>query len=262
VQLNMRATALKDVAGNRVGTLLVLSDVTLLRRLETVRQDFVANVSHELRTPVTSVKGFAETLLDGAMRDPETAERFLKIIVRQANQLELIIRDLLELSRLEQNSSQSLDRQPMPVAGVLKSAIELCQTRADDRGVKLCLSCASELTAVMHAGLMEQAVVNLIDNAIKYGAGAESARVDIEAVKEGASVVRITVRDYGPGIEHKHLDRLFERFYRVDKGRSRELGGTGLGLAIVKHIVLLHSGTVAVESELGSGAAFTIRLPA
>ena len=262
VQLNMRATALKDVAGNRVGTLLVLSDVTLLRRLETVRQDFVANVSHELRTPVTSVKGFAETLLDGAVRDPETAERFLKIIVRQANQLELIIRDLLELSRLEQNSSQSLDRQPMPVAGVLKSAIELCQTRADDRGVKLCLSCASELTAVMHAGLMEQAVVNLIDNAIKYGAGAESARVDIEAVKEGASVVRITVRDYGPGIEHKHLDRLFERFYRVDKGRSRELGGTGLGLAIVKHIVLLHSGTVTVESELGNGAAFTIRLPA
>jgi two-component system phosphate regulon sensor histidine kinase PhoR len=262
VQLNMRATALKDVAGNRVGTLLVLSDVTLLRRLETVRQDFVANVSHELRTPVTSVKGFAETLLDGAMRDPETAERFLKIIVRQANQLELIIRDLLELSRLEQNSSQSLDRQPMPVAGVLKSAIELCQTRADDRGVKLCLSCAPELTAVMHAGLMEQAVVNLIDNAIKYGAGAESARVDIEAVKEGASVVRITVRDYGPGIEHKHLDRLFERFYRVDKGRSRELGGTGLGLAIVKHIVLLHNGTVSVESELGNGAAFTIRLPA
>jgi len=262
VQLNMRATALKDVAGNRVGTLLVLSDVTLLRRLETVRQDFVANVSHELRTPVTSVKGFAETLLDGAMRDPETAERFLKIIVRQANQLELIIRDLLELSRLEQNSSQSLDRQPMPVAGVLKSAIELCQTRADDRGVKLCLSCAAELTAVMHAGLMEQAVVNLIDNAIKYGGGAESARVDIEAVKEGASVVRITVRDYGPGIEHKHLDRLFERFYRVDKGRSRELGGTGLGLAIVKHIVLLHNGTVSVESELGNGAAFTIRLPA
>lgn len=262
VQLNMRATALKDVAGRRIGTLLVLGDVTLLRRLETVRQDFVANVSHELRTPVTSVKGFAETLLDGAMNDPETAERFLKIIVRQANQLELIIRDLLELSRLEQNSAQALERLPTPVAGVLKSAIELCQSRADERGVKLNLVCAEGMVASIHAGLIEQAVVNLIDNAIKYGAWNNGdARVDIAAVKDELAVC-ITVRDYGPGIESRHLDRLFERFYRVDKGRSRELGGTGLGLAIVKHIALIHKGTVGVESQMGKGAVFTIRLPA
>ena len=262
VVLDMRASALNDVAGNRIGTLLVLSDVTRLRRLETVRQDFVANVSHELRTPVTSIKGFAETLLEGAVQDPQTAERFLKIIVRQSNQLESIIRDLLELSRLDEPSAQALERQETPVAAILKNAAELCQRRAAERGVSLSLSCEEGLRAVVHAGLMEQALVNLIDNAITYGtAGEQAARVDIEAVKEGPSI-RITVRDYGLGIERQHLDRLFERFYRVDKGRSRELGGTGLGLAIVKHIALIHNGTVGVESELGKGSAFTIRLPA
>ena len=262
VRLDMRASALKDVAGHRIGTLLVLADVTLLRRLETVRQDFVANVSHELRTPVTSVKGFAETLLDGAVKDPEKAERFLKIIVRQAGQLESTIRDLLELSRLEDHSSQTLECQRTPVMELLKNAAELCQGRADKRGVTLSLSCEEGLTAMVHAGLMEQALVNLIDNAITYGAGgAQKAKVDIEAASEG-SAVRISVRDYGSGIERKHLDRLFERFYRVDKGRSRELGGTGLGLAIVKHIALIHNGVVGVESEVGKGSVFTIRLPA
>ncbi len=259
--LNMRATALNDREGQRLGTLVVLSDVTLLRRLETVRQDFVANVSHELRTPVTSIKGFAEALLDGAVQDPATADRFLKIIVRQAGQLESIIRDLLELSRLEQNPAHPLERHETPVAGVLKSAIELCQSHAEGRQVKVFLSCPEGLTALMHAGLMEQAVVNLIDNAIKYGAVGESVQVDVGADKDG-SCVWITVRDYGQGIEHKHLERLFERFYRVDKGRSREVGGTGLGLAIVKHIVLIHGGTVGVASEPGKGATFTIRLPA
>ncbi len=261
VLLNLRASPLKDVAGERIGTLLMLGDVTLLRRLETVRQDFVANVSHELRTPVTSIKGFAETLLDGAVKDAETAERFLKIIVRQSNQLESIIRDLLELSRLENRSAQTLDRQMTPVAELLRNSVELCQGRADARGVALAVSCEDGLSAVVHAGLMEQALTNLIDNAITYGSsGSKNAKVDIEAVSDGLSI-RITVRDYGVGIEHKHLDRLFERFYRVDKGRSRELGGTGLGLAIVKHIVLMHNGTVGVDSELGKGSVFTIRLP-
>ena len=259
--LNMRATALKDVAGGRIGTLVVLSDVSVLRKLETVRQDFVANVSHELRTPITSIKGFAETLLDGAMKDPVNAEHFLKIIVRQSNQLESIICDLLELSRLEQNSSQTLDRTETPVAEILKNAVELCQSRAADCGVALAVNCEEGLTVVVHSGLIEQAVVNLVDNAIKYGAGGACARVDIVAQREG-TCVRIDVRDYGNGIERKHLDRLFERFYRVDKGRSRELGGTGLGLAIIKHIVLIHNGTVGVESEIGKGSTFTIRLPA
>ncbi len=261
ILLNMRATALKDRESNRVGTLMVLSDVTVLRKLERVRQDFVANVSHELRTPVTSVKGFAETLLDGAMNDAATAERFLKIIVRQASQLETIIRDLLDLSRLEQSSSQTLERQETPVAGVLKSAVELCQARASERGLTVMIDCAEKLSVQMHAGLIEQAVVNLIDNAIKYGATAEQPQVVVSARREGACV-RLAVRDFGHGVERAHLDRLFERFYRVDKGRSREMGGTGLGLAIVKHIVLIHGGTVGVESELGQGATFSLYLPA
>jgi len=257
--LNLRATALKDAAGHRIGTLLVLSDVTMLRRLETVRQDFVANVSHELRTPITSVKGFAETLLEGAASDPVMTERFLKIIVRQAGQLELIIRDLLELSRLEQNSAQTLDRQRTAVTGVLENAIELCQPHASERQIRLSLTCEPELSATLHAGLIEQAVVNLIDNAITYG-GADRA-VEISAARS-VDLVEIRVTDHGAGIEACHLDRLFERFYRVDKGRSRELGGTGLGLAIVKHILALHRGTVSVESELGVGSTFILRLPA
>jgi len=261
VVLSMRATALKDMSGRRIGTLVVLSDVSLLRKLETVRQDFVANVSHELRTPITSIKGFAETLLDGAVKEPATAEHFLKIIVRQSNQLESIIRDLLELSRLEQNSSQTLDRAETPITEILKNAVDLCQSLAMEKNVNLRMTCEEGLTAVVHAGLMEQAVVNLVDNAVKYGVGGTEPHVDVTARREG-TCVRIDVRDYGNGIEQKHLDRLFERFYRVDKGRSRELGGTGLGLAIVKHVVLIHNGTVSVESQIGKGTTFTIRLPA
>ena len=259
-RLNLRAAALKNTDGKRIGTLLVLSDVTLLRHLETVRQDFVANVSHELRTPITSVKGFAEALLDGAAKDPEKAERFLRIIVRQATQLESIIRDLLELSRLDEHIDKGFERQEVPVAEILGHAVELCQVHADERHVALAVSCAEGLIANVHPGLIEQALVNLIENGIKYGVSNGAGRIEIAAALDGATLC-LSVRDHGPGIEPRHLGRLFERFYRVDKGRSRELGGTGLGLAIVKHIALIHGGTVDVESELGQGAVFTVRLP-
>jgi len=260
-RLNMRATALNDADGQRVGTLLVLSDVTLLRHLETVRQDFVANVSHELRTPVTSVKGFAEALLDGALDDPEKAERFVQIIMRQSNHLESIISDLLELSRLDERAGQSLDQQETSISEIVQHAVELRQTLADERNVTLAVTCEPELKVRVHAGLIEQALVNLIDNAIKYGVNGGVNRVEIDAAQEGPTV-RITVRDHGQGIEPQHIGRLFERFYRVDKGRSREQGGTGLGLAIVKHIAQLHGGTVTVTSEPGKGTVFTLRLPA
>jgi len=260
-RLNMRATAMKDASGKRIGTLIVLTDVTRLRHLETVRQDFVANVSHELRTPVTSVKGFAEALLDGAMYDPAKAEHFVKIIARQSNHLEAIIRALLELSRLDAHVGKTFDRQDIQLAEVLDHAVELCQVRADKRGVTLAVSCDPALTIRAHAELIEQALVNLIDNAIKYGVKGDSGHVEMEAGREGATVW-VSVRDYGPGIEHRHLARLLERFYRVDKGRSRELGGTGLGLAIVKRIVLIHGGTVGIESEIGKGSVFTLRFPA
>ncbi len=260
LRLNIRATALNDKGNKRVGTLVVLTDITLLRHLETVRQDFVANVSHELRTPVTSIKGFAEALLDETQKDPEQTAHFLEIIARQANQLESIIHDLLELSRLDENMGKKLERQEIQLKTILTQAVSLCQARADARGATLTIQCASDMRVSVHAGLIEQALVNLIDNAVKYGIGEEAGCVEITARMEG-SVVRIDVRDQGPGIEATHLMRLFERFYRADKGRSRALGGTGLGLAIVKHIAMIHDGTVHVESEIGKGSVFTMRLP-
>jgi two-component system phosphate regulon sensor histidine kinase PhoR len=231
-----------------------------IEKLSTIRQDFVANVSHELRTPVTSIKGFAEALLDGAKDSPADCERFLGIIMRQANQLESIIHDLLELSDMEQNSVQNLEKHPTDLEEIITNVTTLCQSRAESKGFALCVSCERGLTANIHSGLVEQALLNLIDNAIKYGATSDQPIIDISAycAREG---VELTVRDYGHGIEESHLDRLFERFYRVDKGRSREMGGTGLGLAIVKHIALIHGGTVRVKSEQGKGSAFTITLP-
>ena len=246
-----------------------------IEKLSTIRKDFVANVSHELRTPVTSIKGFAETLLDGAKDDPSACERFLKIILHQSNLLESIIHDLLALSQMEANSAQNLEKRSVELAPILQHAFELCHDRANTKMIQLHVSCEQGLTANIHAGLLEQAVINLIDNAIAYGATSERPYVDITAstctYADNAShtignpasknAIVITVRDYGNGIAAEHLDRLFERFYRIDKGRSREKGGTGLGLAIVKHIALIHGGRVAVESEQGKGSTFTITLP-
>jgi signal transduction histidine kinase len=231
-----------------------------IEKLSTIRQDFVANVSHELRTPVTSIKGFTETLLEGAKDSPSDCDRFLAIIMRQANQLESIIHDLLELSRMEQNSAKNLEKRPTDVEETIKNSIALCQGRANEKGIHVRVSCERGLTANIHPGLVEQAILNLVDNAIKYGATSEHPVIDISASLAGHGFA-ITVRDDGNGIEKDHLDRLFERFYRVDKGRSREMGGTGLGLAIVKHIAIIHGGTVSVTSELGKGSAFTITLP-
>jgi two-component system, OmpR family, phosphate regulon sensor histidine kinase PhoR len=258
--LTLQANALNDLQNQRIGTLLVLSDITRIRRLETVRQDFVDNVSHELRTPITSIKGFSETLLDGALDDPDTARRFVEIIARQADQLEQIIRDLLELSRLDRSSDKELDCSVTPVAGMLKNAAELCQNRADATGVQMTVNCPRDAFVNVHSGLIEQALVNLIDNALKYGCTENSKKIEIFAVKNGLTV-SIKVRDFGAGVEKRHRERMFERFYRIDSGRSRDLGGTGLGLSIVRHIVLLHQGTVDVESEPGQGACFTITLP-
>lgn len=259
--LALRGIALKDLHGMRIGTLVILSDITRIRKLETVRQDFVANVSHELRTPVTSIKGFSETLLDGALDDPVAARHFVGIIARQAGHLEQIIGDLLTLSRLEQNVYKHPGCVMTSVAGMLKNAAEICQGQMDEMGIDFELKCQKGICVEVHPGLIEQAFVNLIDNAIKYGCNDNSRKVEVSAVREGGTV-KIEVRDFGGGIEKRHLSRMFERFYRVDRGRSREVGGTGLGLAIVKHIVLIHQGTVNAESVLGRGSVFTITLPA
>ena len=241
------------------GAVLVITDVTRLRRLENLRRDFVANVSHELKTPITSIEGFAETLLDGALDEPEEARRFAGIILQQSRRLHAIVEDLLTLSRIEQEGRrQAVPLQELPLLETLQAAVQACSRRAADRGMSLELRGPARLRAWINPALLEQALINLVDNAVKY-APADSP-VIIEA-EETAREILVRVRDRGPGIPAAALPRIFERFYRVDKARSARLGGTGLGLAIVKHIVQVHHGRVSVASSVGQGSTFTIHLP-
>ena len=246
----------KDSVG---GAVLILRDITRLRRSEQARRDFVADVSHELKTPLTSLRGFIETLREGAIEDPKAARRFLEILERQSARMQAIIEDLLLLTRLERDADEgALDRREQPARALLERAAQICQARAEAKKIRLDVSCPEELRLFANPGLIEQALVNLIDNAITHSP--EGAPVRIEAEKcEGEVLLR--VRDRGCGIPRIHLTRIFQRFYRVDKARSRKGGGAGLGLAIVKHIALAHGGRVEVESAPGEGSAFTLRLP-
>jgi two-component system phosphate regulon sensor histidine kinase PhoR len=241
------------------GAVVVLNDVTRLKRLEAVRRDFVANVSHELKTPVTSIKGFAETLEDGALDDPETARRFVGIIVGQADRLNSIIGDLLSLSTLEQREGESrLTLEETDICDVLRVAVEVCEPKAQAKRIPISVACTTCVLTAVNPPLLEQAVVNLVDNAVKYSPEGSAVQVDLT---EAQDEIVISVTDHGPGVPREHLPRLFERFYRVDKARSRDLGGTGLGLAIVKHIAQAHGGSVSVDSVVGLGSTFRIHLP-
>ncbi|HKI99631.1 MAG TPA: ATP-binding protein [bacterium] len=257
--LQAHGSALRDPRGQGLGTLVVLNDVTHLRRLERMRQDFVANVSHEIKTPITSIKGFVETLLDGTLEDSATARRFLEIVARHTDRLNAITDDLLNLSRIEEEAEQGdLHTEDVSLAELVRAAIGVCVAKAASRDIRLTADCPAELRARVNPQLVEQAVVNLVDNAVKYAPAGTEVRA--EAAREPGGVV-IRVRDQGPGIPAEHQPRLFERFYRVDKARSRKAGGTGLGLAIVKHIAQAHGGRVQVESRLGTGSTFSIHLP-
>jgi two-component system phosphate regulon sensor histidine kinase PhoR len=258
--MQAHGSALHDVDGRAIGAVIVLNDVTEFRKLELIRRDFVANVSHELKTPITSIKGFVETLLDGAKDDPVDAERFLRIVAKQADRLHAIIEDLLALSKIEETeNSEDLALETVPLKPLLESAVSACQTAATDRQIDVSLDCPEQLEANVNPLLLEQAVVNLLDNAIKYSEPNKAVRV--RAVSQPGELA-ISVSDQGPGIAEEHQSRIFERFYRVDRARSRKLGGTGLGLAIVKHIAQAHHGRVTVASTLGQGSTFTIHLPA
>jgi len=257
--LNGHATILRDGEGKRVGVLVVLNDITRLRKLENIRKDFVANVSHEIKTPITAIKGFVETLRDGAMQSPQDAERFLGIIQNHVLRLESLVEDLLSLSRIEEETEkEEIILEEKPLKEVLAGALQLCQVKAEPKQISMELSCSDDVAARINSSLLEQAVVNLLDNAVKYSEQGKTIRVQTEATPQE---ILIRVRDEGYGIEKQHLERLFERFYRVDKARSRKLGGTGLGLAIVKHIMEAHGGRVSVESQLGRGSTFTLHLP-
>lgn len=256
--LQLHGTELADAQGNGVGAVVVFNDVTELRRLEALQRDFVANVSHELKTPITSIKGFVETLLDGALEDPEDARRFLQIISRHTDRLYGVIDDLLDLARLEQGvDDPNLTFLPTSVKELVETVVELCGPRAAARSLRLDSSEVQDIEIVVNRALVEQAVMNLIDNAVKFTETGTAVR--IRAYSDLAGDI-IEVSDQGQGIAKEHLPRLFERFYRVDRARSRP-GGTGLGLSIVDHVATAHGGKVFVESEPGKGSTFKMVFP-
>lgn len=227
-----------------------------LKRIEDIQREFVANVSHELKTPIASIQGFAETLRDGADRDPEKSKPFLEIIAAHSRRISTIIEDLLSLSRIDDEKKIELEQRNLKE--VLNSAISLASAMAAEKNIGIELNCDGEISASINATLFEQALLNLIDNAIKHSE--IFGRVVVECRPSGEKI-EISVKDFGCGIPPEHIGRIFERFYRVDKVKSRKQGGTGLGLSIAKHIVELHHGTIRVESKSGAGSTFTVRLP-
>lgn len=256
---HVQGARLVDVRGERAGAVVVLSDMTRVYRLENLRRDFVANVSHELKTPVTNIQGFAEELEKGGVSDPEQIRRYAGIIFKHSQRLNAIIDDLLTLSRLEDGSERRvISFEDHQLKAVLRGAIELSAIKAEEKQMNVTLVCDEDMQARINPVLLEQAVFNLIDNAVKYSEAGTVVEVCVETQREETA---IRVKDSGCGIPAEHLPRIFERFYVVDKSRSRKLGGTGLGLAIVKHIAQVHGGYVTVDSTPGVGSVFTIHLP-
>jgi two-component system phosphate regulon sensor histidine kinase PhoR len=238
---------------------LVFNDITRIKKLENIRRDFVANVTHELKTPITAILGAAETMIGGAIDNADDSKRFLDMIAKKSNHLNNLVDDLLVLARLESEfEHERLDLSPGKIAEVLNSSMRSCREHADSRNVDMVCICDPVIEAKINPRQLEQAIINLIENAIKYSDPGSQITIKAETTKEE---IVISVEDQGCGIESKHLPRLFERFYRVDKARSRDIGGTGLGLAIVKHIALAHGGTVGVDSIPGQGSIFEIHLP-
>jgi two-component system phosphate regulon sensor histidine kinase PhoR len=243
------------------GALVVLHDVTRIESAEKSRRDFIANVSHELRTPLTSIHGYVETLVEDPDPRPETTREFLGVILKNATRMNRLIEDLLALAGVE-SPDYKLALQATRASALVQDAIECLGGIVVDSGVKLESAGAPDALVLADSDAMNQVFGNLIENALKYGKSGRRICVGARLLEaDVATEVEFTVQDFGPGIASEHLDRIFERFYRVDKARSRESGGTGLGLAIVKHIVLAHGGRIWAESELGAGAAFHFTLP-
>ena len=241
------------------GAIAILHDVTDIERLERVRKDFVANVSHELRTPLTAIRGYAEALLDGALQDPQQSRKFLEVILSHSIRLNNIASDLLTLSELESGRGQP-QPEHISVRAAVESALRAIEPEAGRRGIHLVQGSMEDAEVLGSRVRLEQALINLLDNAVKFNRPGGTVR--IESGQEDQDHVFVTVADTGIGIPSEDLSRIFERFYRVDKARSREVGGTGLGLSIVKHAIERMNGIVKVESQVGKGSAFTVVLPA
>ena len=240
------------------GVIAVLHDVTRIESAERSRRDFIANVSHELRTPLTSIQGYVETLVEDPHPNPATTNEFLQVILKNATRMNRLTEDLLALATIE-SPDYKLAMQPTRASEMVSDAIESLGGLVVESGVELESPGAPDASVMVDPDAMNQVFGNLIENAVKYGK--LGRRVEVGARALGADI-EFFVRDFGPGIASEHLDRIFERFYRVDKARSREAGGTGLGLAIVKHIVQAHGGQIRAESELGAGTTFLFKLPA
>lgn len=255
--LQINGSAIFDGTGRRHGTVLVFHDLTRLKRLERTRQEFVANVSHELRTPLSLIKGYVETLLDGAKDNPEIAGKFLQTIERNAERLKLLIEDLLTISELE-SGRVKLNLQSLSLRMPIEKVLSDFKSPAATKQIAL-VDEVPDLRVRADADRLEQVLCNLVDNAIKYGR--REGNIILSARQAGPQQIEVSVQDDGPGIPPEALERVFERFYRVDKARSREQGGTGLGLSIVKHIVQGHGGRVWAKSQLGHGATFYFTLP-
>jgi two-component system phosphate regulon sensor histidine kinase PhoR len=253
-------TARPISAGAGGGAVVVLHDVTRLRRLETTRRDFVANVSHELRTPVASIQGYAEALLDGALDDPTNARKFVDVIHRNATRLGRLVQDLLTLSQLEAQDPSRTRGEDVQLAAIAAHVAETVRERAAAAGATLEVRVPEDLICLGDPDWIEQILLNLVDNAIKYGAPRDG-HVKVTAERRGTQI-ELAVEDDGPGIESRHLPRIFERFYRVDPARSSSEGSTGLGLAIVQHLATRMGGTVSVDSAIGRGSRFAVRLRA
>lgn len=256
--LQINAAAIFNSEGKQKGTILVFHDLTRLKQLERTREEFVANVSHELRTPLSLIKGYTETLLDGAKDNPEVETKFLQTIQRNSERLQFLIEDLLTISELE-SGRLKMNLQSVRLRSLVDRVLEDFKTQAESRHVQL-KNDVPDLTARADSDRLQQVLGNLIGNAIKYGRSEGS--VGVSGRLSHSNSIELCVHDDGPGIPPESLERVFERFYRVDKARSREQGGTGLGLSIVKHIVQSHGGKVWAKSELGKGAEFYFTLPA
>ena len=244
---------LGDDQDELVGHLILLDDVTTLNRLEGIRSDFSANVSHELRTPISAIKGYVETL-EETIESDETTKESLAVIARNANRLEMIIEDLLALARME--ASQNISQEEVDLTELFAVVVYTCRKEAENMGAMVSVQCEDGLVVLGSPQLLEQAITNLVQNAIRYGGDT----IKLSALVQNKTVC-VAVSDNGVGIPKDLQSRIFERFFRVDKGRSRGTGGTGLGLAIVKHVALTHGGTISVESEVGSGSTFEIQIP-
>ncbi len=257
--LQVQASPIRDTDGRHVGGVVVMQDVTRLRRLEKVRRDFVANVSHEIKTPISAITAAVETLISDPQMPDAPRANFTGMIARQAERLDAIVEDLLSLTRLEQETTQPVSTlEPHPVGPSMTAACETCQANANAKSITLELNPGLHMARIVPS-LLEQSLINLIDNAIKYSPEFTTVRITAERLGED---VLIRVIDQGRGIEAEHLPRIFERFYRTDRARSRAVGGTGLGLSIVKHATESLGGRASVHSQLGHGSTFTLTFPA